>query len=789
MAIPTPIVRNLDQQGIIRTMAIDLSENVEDRQAIIEVLRSKLYSNKALAPIREYATNAADSHVEAGCPERPIKVVLPTAIYPELRIRDYGIGLTPDEVEQIYIKYGRSTKRGTNAQTGQLGLGCKSAFAYGDNFVVISYKEGVKTIYNLTVNGVCTVVCAEPMGKDDENGIEVVIPVNQNDVREFQNLAIDFFKYWKICPELKGGDVGRLDALRDELSKKPLFSEEDWEIRPIGGYSYGRSEGVAVMGNVPYPINWDIINSKMNLRSNDKDSVLFDFICSNKTILRCNIGDLDFSASRESLEYTDKTCKAIVAKVRSILDSIFKILDTKIQTAKSYWDALLIYNQIFGRDEEKLFQGDVYRLEKYYQGKFTWQGMKIEGGAFEHLENWDAVLGYAADGRFKDANGDRVTGVNPILTTYQTFRGRIKQNRPNEYSYNRIPASNNTIIVIHDLDKPILTKASVRWVFNEMPVAQGQNRPTKVYFLRFKDDAQKNDFFKKMHFESAPVTYVSDILDKVKDWLKASRISNGGGPSGVRDPQTVRCFKPNNRFNKYGYWDDISFNREEIDMHEEEGFYVELHEGEARINGRCISSLSQLSHYTNVLADAIGESIDVVYAFPERNRNARWFSKATEKGQWTKLEDYLKEKEDLILHGKGAMAAKAAAYNKACNEGYHLGIYFASKILPLLTNQNGPMYLACNEISTDFKKMTDLTNGLKFFGMSDDLPKSSPVNFEKLFKDVKDAYPMISMLENASYIYSNDREDQVELKKAFIQKIADYVNMVDSQPKADDKKS
>jgi hypothetical protein len=63
MAIPTPIVRELNETGILRTMAIDLSEDAEDRQAIIEVLRSKLYSDKALAPIREYATNAADSHV------------------------------------------------------------------------------------------------------------------------------------------------------------------------------------------------------------------------------------------------------------------------------------------------------------------------------------------------------------------------------------------------------------------------------------------------------------------------------------------------------------------------------------------------------------------------------------------------------------------------------------------------------------------------------------------------------------------------------------------------------
>jgi DNA topoisomerase VI subunit B len=194
MAIPTPIVRELNETGILRTMAIDLSENVEDRAAIIEVLRSKLYSDKTLAPIREYATNAMDSHVEAGIPGEPIVVTLPTAISPELHIRDFGIGLTPDEIEKIYCRYGRSTKRNTNAQTGQLGLGCKSAFAYGDSFMVVSYKEGVKTTYNLTISGVCSAIVAEPMTDEDRNGIEVIVPVNQNDVRTFQDKAINFFK-------------------------------------------------------------------------------------------------------------------------------------------------------------------------------------------------------------------------------------------------------------------------------------------------------------------------------------------------------------------------------------------------------------------------------------------------------------------------------------------------------------------------------------------------------------------------------------------------------------------
>ena len=48
--------------------------------------------------------------------------------------------------------YGESTKRGTNEQIGQLGLGSKSAFAYGDNFIINSYVKGTKTTYNAFID-------------------------------------------------------------------------------------------------------------------------------------------------------------------------------------------------------------------------------------------------------------------------------------------------------------------------------------------------------------------------------------------------------------------------------------------------------------------------------------------------------------------------------------------------------------------------------------------------------------------------------------------------------------
>lgn len=766
MAIPTPIVRNLNESGILRTMAIDLSNSDADKAAIIEVLRKKIYSDPILAPIREYATNGQDSHVEAGFPSRPLQVVLPTAIMPEIRIRDFGIGLTPDEIEQIYIKYGRSTKRATNSQTGQLGLGCKSAFAYGDNFLVVSYKEGVKTTYNLTISGVCSVIAAEPMAADDENGMEIVVPVRQDDIKEFQDKAVNFFKYWKVCPEITGGDVPKLEALREELSKKPLFSDDTWEIRPKENRYY-EEMGIAVMGNVPYPINWSIISNKLNLRSDEKQSVLYDFIRSNKTILRFNIGDLDFSASRESLEYTEKTCKAVVALIKNILDSIFNILDAKIQAASSYWEALLIYNQIFGRDDEQIFHGDVHRLEKYYQGKFNFKGDPIMSGAFEHIEYWDQELGYSEKG-WTDIN------TNPILTTFYMHRERLKQANPSSYNYNRIPASTQVKIVINDLEKPVLVKAMARWLMNK----DVDKRPVKVYFLRFKDSAQKQEFFKKMHFDSVPVIYASSILGNVKEWLKASRVSSG--VTGVRDPQTVRFVTPANRLNSHGYRNDISWDREEIDLKEEEGYFVALKNGNAFVNEREVGNLSSLSHNAWVLLTALGEPIENIYGIPDRNRNAKWFDKALESGQWTSIETLFKEKKDSILSNNSELAAKAAAFFNVCEgSGFYLGIKFCDAIRPLLKNVNGAMYKVCSEVSKDFRNVLDLICALEFFNLHEPLTNKSSVDFKKLFNAVETSYPMITFTENLHLLKSNAKNEYID--NNMVKAIADYVNMVDGE--------
>jgi hypothetical protein len=114
---------------------------------IMTILRDNIYTDKILAVLREYSSNAWDAHRMVGKGDLPIQITLPDNDSPSLVIRDFGPGMSPREVFNIYTQYGESTKRGTDDAVGMMGIGSKSAFAYSDSFTVTSWNGGMRRIY------------------------------------------------------------------------------------------------------------------------------------------------------------------------------------------------------------------------------------------------------------------------------------------------------------------------------------------------------------------------------------------------------------------------------------------------------------------------------------------------------------------------------------------------------------------------------------------------------------------------------------------------------------------
>lgn len=306
------------------------------------ILSSGLYANKIRAIIRELSCNAVDSHTAAGKQSTPFDVHLPNTLEPHFSIRDYGTGLTHEQVTQIYTTYFESTKTNSNEFIGALGLGSKSPFSYTDNFTVTAIKDGKKGIYSAFINGngVPSIALMMTEDTDEPAGVEVKFSVNDRwDFSKFHDEARHVYRYFGLRPVVSG--VTNFE-FRD-------ISYKEKDIVP-GIHQMDGGNSVAVMGNIAYPI--DIPNAGDNLGSL-------------ASLLRCSleihfeIGDIDFQASREGLSYIPQTIDAIKARLEELNEVLAKKVAERATEYTNPWEKALYLdrqrgNPLWGSAAEQL---------------------------------------------------------------------------------------------------------------------------------------------------------------------------------------------------------------------------------------------------------------------------------------------------------------------------------------------------------------------------------------------------------------------------------------------------
>lgn len=309
--IPNTKDRSIASSGVVESGTFGISLN--DSAHIMTILRDTLYSDKVLAVLREYSANAWDSHRAAGKPTLPIKVTLPTAMVPTLSIRDFGAGLSQEDVFQVYTQYGASTKRTDDNSVGMLGIGSKSGFAYSDSFTVTSFYAGVKKTYvavlDASEKGIISLLHEEPC---DETGVEIQIAVRPKDISEFERKAKILFKYFNprpsintVLPELPPTQASLVHGvIYDTKDENSYYQTHDW---------------VAVMGCVSYRVNLEQLQGIGKDGEEGEDGAA-EFLSSISGALYFDIGEVQVSASREELKYSDGTKKALVEKFELLVD-------------------------------------------------------------------------------------------------------------------------------------------------------------------------------------------------------------------------------------------------------------------------------------------------------------------------------------------------------------------------------------------------------------------------------------------------------------------------------------
>lgn len=267
-----------------------------------KILSDSLYSNKKRAIIRELSTNALDSHVGAGKVDVPFEVHLPSVLEPWFSVRDFGLGLSGDQVTNIYTTYFESSKTDSNDYVGALGLGSKSPFSYTENFTVTAIKDGIQRIYSAFINEM-GVPCIAEMGEeltDQVNGVEVKFSVTDRyDYNSFRYEAVEVFKWFKNKPTVTG--VAFEHA-------QPEYKEQN--IVPGVSVFANNSNSFALMGNIAYPLN--------NISEPEKHFGDLAQLLNCGLLIEFGIGDLDFAASREELSYVPFTIKNIKRKLEEL---------------------------------------------------------------------------------------------------------------------------------------------------------------------------------------------------------------------------------------------------------------------------------------------------------------------------------------------------------------------------------------------------------------------------------------------------------------------------------------
>jgi hypothetical protein len=336
-------VGNLD--GVRKRMTFD-----PDSVAHLMSVLTDLYSDTEKAVIREYSTNALDSHRRIGV-NKPVQVTSPTELHRFFTVTDFGEGMDKDQLTDEFGSYGYSSNRDTDATTGMLGLGCKSGLSYTFQFTVTSRKDGVETLALVTreEDGAGAIEIIDTQVTSDPNGTTVEVPVK--DVRSFTHKMDEFYQYWDT------GDV-LVDGVEPPcVWDAPIPEDIDWMVQAIQekGITFRLDDDIVirqdipmgltmVMGAVPYPVDVDTLGQD--------DAAHLSYTLRNwrcGMAVRVPIGCLDFVPNREQLNYTKRSKDAVATAVRFVQDRMQAALQAAVDAQPDRLSAFKVASEMNNR--------------------------------------------------------------------------------------------------------------------------------------------------------------------------------------------------------------------------------------------------------------------------------------------------------------------------------------------------------------------------------------------------------------------------------------------------------
>jgi hypothetical protein len=330
LTTPTTVV-HLGNAAREQRMSVDL-------ESLADIIRplTDLYSDRILAFVREYSTNAWDSHLQAGVTE-PIQVALPTRTDLFWMVRDFGLGLSADELADLYSVYGKSRNRGSDVAAGMYGFGSKSALAYADDFSIISVKDGIRNVVQVVKDndGIGVLKFLDQRVTTERNGVTVKVPVKVQDVMGVRSTSMDFYKYWDLGTVEVDGTAP--DSVWEDTGTngQALILDPDVFVHRA---RWGEVDHKIVMGQVAYPVPGKVLPVK-----------------GWSVVARVPMGAVFPTPSREALKVNDQTVLDTLTDLGEFVNErIVASVQERLEAAPSPWARFKVWYQATNDWEVKL---------------------------------------------------------------------------------------------------------------------------------------------------------------------------------------------------------------------------------------------------------------------------------------------------------------------------------------------------------------------------------------------------------------------------------------------------
>lgn len=273
--------KSIDVSGSGDFDGIDASLDHDNLGFIFDIVSKQMYRRPISSIVREITSNCFDSHIEAGVDTAVLIKFDEDDGGGYISFNDFGVGISPQRMKEVYSVYFKSTKRDTNGQIGFYGLGSKSPLAYTDCFYLNTNFEGKRYEY-IVYRGekfprIEKILETEIEDKDVHNGTEIKIYFNDEDDRE------DFVE---ACSEQLAYFDNVFITGEDFVNSYKIVEGEHFKFRETDN----KFDSIHIcLGKVYYPIDWAALGISYPVRV--------------PIALKFDIGDLCVTPERESLRY------------------------------------------------------------------------------------------------------------------------------------------------------------------------------------------------------------------------------------------------------------------------------------------------------------------------------------------------------------------------------------------------------------------------------------------------------------------------------------------------------